>query len=50
MYIMSNLIADYWPLLATLAALALLAFPRLSRHNPRPKKEPGRNIQEPASR
>ena len=31
LYIMSNMLADYWPLLAALATLALLAFPRYRR-------------------
>ena len=34
--IMSNAITTYWPLLFILATLALLAFPRYSRHNPPP--------------
>ena len=36
LYIMSNLLAWYWPLLILLATLAWLAFPRSRRHNPPP--------------
>lgn len=40
MYIMSNAIAAYWPILAALALAAAVALPRIPRHNPHPEKEP----------